>query len=319
VSRLFAQIRSASARVARDAQFVHLQEDQVAPYAASLSLQGLPEPVYDTEHHFRGSDADTAAYLLTLDSVNFGSGYFPHLRKRAGMSGYFTVASSLTDHWQRHGPLTPTQLRAITPASCAAIFGQSLDDPAVAELMSLFAQALRDLGTWRQRYDDDPLGPFIASTGSAERLVGLLSAMPLYRDVARYPGYDVPLYKRAQLLTADMALAFGQQGPGAFHDLDDLTIFADNLVPHVLRVDGLLQYEPELLARINDGQLIPAGSAEETEIRAVGLHAVERVAETLRAQGTPVTARELDYLLWHRGQAPHYKAQPRHRARSVFY
>lgn len=319
MSNLFAQIRSGADRVAQDSRFVHLREERIAPYAASLSLQGLPEPVYDTEHHFRGNDADTASFLLTLDSVNFGSGYFPHLRKRAGMSGYFTVATSLTERWRQHGSLTPAQLRAITPADCAVIFGQSLDDPAIAELMGLFAQALRDLGAWLQAYDDDPLAPFATSAGSAEHLIALLSAMPLYRDVARYEGYDVPLYKRAQLLTADMALAFSQRGPGAFHDLDDLTIFADNLVPHVLRVDGLLDYNPVLLARIDAGQLIPAGSPEETEIRAVGLHAVERVAEALRAQGTPVTARDLDYLLWHRGQAAHYKVRPRHRARSVFY
>lgn len=319
MSSLFSRIRSAAARVAQDAQFVNLQEDRIAPYAASLSLQGLPEPVYDTEHHFRGSATDTVAYLLTLDSVNFGSGYFPHLRKRAGMSGYFTVASSLSEHWQRHGPLTPAQLRSISAERCATMFGQSLDDPAVAELMGLFARALRDLGAWLQAYDDEPLAPFAASAGSAERLIEQLATMPLYRDVALYHGQPVPLYKRAQLLTADMALAFDHQGPGAFHDLDDLTIFADNLVPHVLRVDGLLRYEPDLVTRINDGELIPAGSPEETEIRAVGLHAVERLADALRAQGTQVTARELDYLLWHRGQAPHYKAQPRHRARSVFY
>lgn len=319
MSSVFSKIRSAAARVAQDAQFVQLQEDRIAPYASSLSLQGLPEPVYDTEHHFRGNDLDTAAYLLTLDSVNFGSGYFPHLRKRAGMSGYFTVASSLTDHWQRHGPLSPAQLRSISAESCATIFGQSLDDPAVAELMGLFTQALRDLGAWLQTYDDEPLAPFTTSAGSAERLIDQLTAMPLYQDVALYHGQPVPLYKRAQLLTADMALAFDLQGPGTFRDLDNLTIFADNLVPHVLRVDGLLRYEPDLLVHINDGTLIPAGSPEETEIRAVGLHAVERVADALRTQGTPVTARELDYLLWHRGQAPHYKAQPRHRTRSVFY
>jgi hypothetical protein len=319
VSSLFTEIRDAAARVARDAQFVHLQEDRVAPFAASLSLQGLAQPVYDTDHHFRGSDAATAAYVLTLDSVNFGSGYFPQLRKRAGMSGYFTVATSLTDHWRHHGPLTPTQLRGMSAAECAEIFGQSLDNSPIAELMGLFAQALRDLGAWLQTYGDDPLAPFAASAGSAERLIRQLAAMPLYQDIAEYRGQSVPLYKRAQLLVADMALAFSRQGPGAFHDLDDLTIFADNLVPHVLRVDGLLHYDPELLARINDGQLIPAGSLEETEIRAVGLHAVERVAAALRTQGAPVTARELDYLLWHRGQGAHYKAQPRHRARSVFY
>ena len=33
--------------------------------------------------------------MLVLDSINFGSGWFPTLRKRPGMSGYFTVASSL--------------------------------------------------------------------------------------------------------------------------------------------------------------------------------------------------------------------------------
>lgn len=319
MSGLFSEIRAAAARVAQDAQFVHLQEERVAPYAASLTLQGLPDPVYDTEHHFRGTDADTAAFLLALDSVNFGSGYFPHLRKRPGMSGYFTVATSMKDYWEQLGPLTPAQLRAITPRACAAIFEQSLDDPSIAELMELFTRALQDLGTWLQTFDDDPLAPFALCAGSAERLIAQLATMPLYQDVASYHGRPVPLYKRAQLLVADMALAFDQQGPAAFNDLDDLTMFADNLVPHVLRVDGLLQYEPELLERINRGQLIPAGSPEETEIRAVGLHAVERMADRLRAHGTPVTARDLDYLLWHRGQDPHYKTQPRHRTRSVFY
>jgi len=37
------------------------------------------------------------AFFLTLDAINFGSGYFPHLGKRPGMSGYFTAAASLTD------------------------------------------------------------------------------------------------------------------------------------------------------------------------------------------------------------------------------
>jgi len=32
-----------------------------------------------------------------------------------------------------------------------------------------------------------------------------------------------------------------------------------------------------------------------------------------------VTSARLDYLLWHRGQDPAYKAHPRHRARSIFY
>ncbi len=40
---------------------------------------------------------------------------------------------------------------------------------------------------------------------------------------------------------ADLAAAFRGQGPGRFRDLDRLTLFADNLVPHVLRREGVLR------------------------------------------------------------------------------
>jgi hypothetical protein len=98
-----------------------------------------------------------------------------------------------------------------------------------------------------------------------------------------------------------------------------LTIFADNLVPHVLRVDGILQYTDKLAARIDAGHLIPAGSPEEVEIRASALHAAELLVAALRSRGQPVSAMGLDYVLWNRGQQPYYKARPRHRTRTIFY
>jgi hypothetical protein len=143
--------------------------------------------------------------------------------------------------------------------------------------------------------------------------------MPFFRDVSIYEGIEVPLFKRAQILITDVAIAFDEQGPGSFHDLDRLTIFADNLVPHVLRVDGVLAYDDALLARIERGELIPAGSPEEIEIRAVTVHAVERIVAELGASGISATARELDYLLWNRGSDAEYKVLPRHRTRTVFY
>lgn len=319
---LFGHIRAAAAEVSRHARYVQLREERLAAYAASLSMElaGQARPHYDREHHFSGSAAETAAFLLTLDSVNFGSGYFPHLRKRAAMSGYFTIASSLKDRWERDGAFTGAELRVVSPRDCAVLFGQEGIPEPIEELMALFARALNGLGAWLgQRYDDDPLGPLTEATGSAARLVELVAEMPLFRDVARYQGWDVPLYKRAQLLVADLALAFEERGPGAFRDLDQLTIFADNLVPHVLRVDGLHAYDAELLARIERGELIPANSPEEVEIRAVAVHAVERIVAELRASGTPATARELDFLLWNRGQGAAYKALPRHRTRTTNY
>jgi hypothetical protein len=74
--------------------------------------------------------------------------------------------------------------------------------------------------------------------------------------VHNYKGRKVPFYKRAQLMAADLWVAFGGRGPGHFDDLERLTIFADNLVPHVLRVDGVLLYEEALASRIEAEELI---------------------------------------------------------------
>ena len=86
--------------------------------------------------------------------------------------------------------------------------------------------------------------------------------MPLYRDVARYDDFEVSFYKRAQITACDLAAAFDGRGHGRFGDLDRLTMFADNLVPHVLRCEGVLVYTPELAARVDAGALLPHGSPE---------------------------------------------------------
>jgi hypothetical protein len=155
---------------------------------------------------------------------------------------------------------------------------------------------------------------------SAEDLVRSLSAMTFFNDVELWRGQRIPFYKRAQLTAADLALAFDHKGLGHFRDLDQLTIFADNLVPHVLRLDEILLYDAELSERIDGEELIPAGSPEEIEIRACALHAVELLVEELRRRGRSASAMIIDHLLWNRGQLPEYKrAKPRHRTRTVFY
>jgi hypothetical protein len=186
--------------------------------------------------------------------------------------------------------------------------------------MGWFADAWRELGNAvLARWDGSFHGLIEEAGGSAEHLTDLLGALPMWHDVARHAGADVPLFKRAQITPAHLSMMFDGKGPGRFDDLARLTIFADNLVPHVLRVDGVLRYPPVLIERIDRGDLLDPGSTEEVEIRSVALHAVERLGDHLRAAGHPVTSMGLDQVLWARGGGQRYKAVARHRTRTTFY
>lgn len=285
------EVRSGCAAVAAEARSVRIDLDRLGAVASG------PPPELDPDRHYlEGTTEDVAAYLLTLDAINFGSGWFPTLRKRPGCSGYFTVAWALADRFRERGPWTPDELRALDPAGVADVLSQDR----ASELMGLYARALRDLGTFIA--DREAIEVIRAAKGSAERLAEELArGMPFFQDRG--------FYKRAQIVPSDLALA----GVADFQDLDRLTIFADNLVPHVLRVDGVLRYDDRLAARIDAGELLPPGR-EERELRACAVHACELIAASLG-----VTPRTLDAWLWSRGQAPRYKALPRHRTRTVFY
>jgi hypothetical protein len=313
-------IRDACRHVAAQSRWVEIRADRMAAYANSLPLEEISGAQMDWSHHFRGEPAQRVAYFLTLAAVNFGSGYFPHLRKGQGMTGYYTTATRLKQRFDDRGAFTAQELVDMDTDSCACLFQQSADDPVVGELMGHFSRAFRQLG---HLLKEDFQGSFVqlvtAAEGSAARLVAILSQMPYFDDCQNYLGRKIPFFKRAQLAAADLSLAFSGKAPGNFYDLDQLTIFADNLVPHVLRVDGILEYHPDLLERIQAGALIPPGSPEEIELRACAVHAVELLRATPALAQRGVTAQQLDYLLWHRGQRKAYKAIPRHRTRTIFY
>ena len=270
-------IRLACARVAARARHVRVVEEAVEPYARTLPAESPPAPDLPPGT----PDEARAAFGLQLNAVNFGSGWFPTLRKPPGLSGFRTVEAGL----RAHGPWRAEELARVEAAEVAAVFGQDAEH----ELMALFARALRELG-----------------------------ALPMWRDVSSHGGEPVPFYKRAQLAAADLHL----QGIAPARDLPSLTLFADNLVPHVLRLDGVLEFEPELVARIDSEELLDHDSAEEVEIRACAVHAVELLVEAKPRQGEGkrhISATVVDNVLWHRGAGRRYKERPRHRARTTAY
>jgi hypothetical protein len=287
------EVRESCRRTAAQARSVRIDEEALA----ALTLDTAPPPALDPEVHFLdGSPVEVASYMLCVDAINFGSGWFPTLRKRAGQSGYTLMAGALAQRWRGEGAWTNAQLRAMRGDEIAELLEQDRGD----ELMSLYAQGLRQLGQWLGARD--ALAVVAEADGSAERLADSLAhGMSMFHDAG--------FYKRAQITAADLALA----GVAEFGDLARLTIFADNVVPHVLRCEGVLVYEPELAARIDAEELLAPGE-QEREIRACAVEACELLSRRLG-----IEPRLLDNVLWTLGRAPAYKARPRHRTRCVWY
>jgi hypothetical protein len=271
---------------------------------AAIKPQTLQRVTFDEERALRS---------LAANAINFGSGYHDLIRKEPGMSGAQTMLVRLMRYLDATGPLTVDRLLMFTTEDCSQVFGQEMDGGAVEQLVSRFAIALNDLGVFLANHDGTAKSVLEQSGSSAEALAADLIGMPFYADTERHDAGDVAFYKRAQITPADLA----REGLWLFDDLDRLTAFADNLVPHVLRLDGAIDVDPDVVASIERGERLEPGSAAEVELRAAAVVAVEEL--TARIDRPNVWPMHVDEWLWKRGGSPHYKSVRRPRCRSVFY
>ncbi len=282
------QVRRHCAEVARTARSVRIDLDAST---ASDGIAGL-----NAEQHFlEGSPEQVARYVLVLDTINFGSGWFPTLRHGStdAMTERLTAFVRGRDGASWWGP----ELTAVSAAAVADL----LDDDPAHPLMALFAEGLAQLGAFVG--ERDALEVIAAADGSAARFAAQLADGMAFFD-------DLGFFKRAQITANDLVLA----GVASFDDIDDLTVFADNYLPHVLRLDGVLVLDDALAARIDRGELLKPGGADERELRACAVYACDQLARRLG-----VAPRVLDNWLWNRGCEPAYLARPAHLARTVFY
>lgn len=300
------EVRAACAWVAELTRSVRIEEEKIAEYAEELvdaagsaPEQGVPSTT---------NPEDAAAFAICMNAINFGSGWWPTIRKRPGHSGYATMAAGVSERFADAGPWSAEELVAINAGEVATVVGQELDHP----LMEQFAAALRDVGAHLLGDHGGRSLGVVEAADSVPALAGTLAQWDAFADASIYDGRRVPFYKRAQLAAADLHRAGVAKLPG----IERLTAFADNLVPHVLRIDGVLKLDPALAAKLEAEELLMHGSPEEVELRACAVHTVELIAAAGDDRLTPA---EIDSALWNRGRDRRYKSLPRPRSRNTAY
>ena len=93
---------------------MQIDDDRLHEYAGEIDLA---PPTPDPGQVPTGDDEATAGFVVSLDAINFGSGYFPHIRKRPGLSGcpvpYGARLTTRLPSAQLFRP-TPSRLQAIS-------------------------------------------------------------------------------------------------------------------------------------------------------------------------------------------------------------
>jgi hypothetical protein len=144
----------------------------------------------------------------------------------------------------------------------------------------------------------------------------LVKAFPGLQDSYLFPGQSEPvyLYKKAQILVYHLWFTFKEQLPDLFDfkDLDQLTVFSDNVIPTMLTHMGILEIPEEWQQDINNNVDLSVEVA--TTLRAAGIVACDEIIKSALAGIGPVnnmTTGGLDVYLWRLGKVDDYRKVPR--------
>ena len=212
-------------------------------------------------------------------------------------------------------------LAAVTRQELARIFTGNIELPMLDERVEI----LNEIGaTLVDRYDGG-FHNFVRSCAPAMYAQGdglmerLITEFPRFNDVSDYHGHEVQFHKLPQLALWSLHRALHRTGDWALADLEDMTAFADYIVPVALRLLGIIAYTPALESSISAGEMIKRDSDEEIEIRAHTIYATALLTDAIneiRPADEQVVVPQIDFRLWN---AYHATSWPHHLTRTVMY
>ena len=205
-------------------------------------------------------------------------------------------------------------LRDITETTFKSIFRANIEMPMSKEKTDVLNQVGQILveeykGDWLNFVKSGPKKLYQNGEGLIERLV---SQFERFRDTSIYLGEKVHFLKLAQLAFWGIHRELGKYGDFYIEDMENMTAFADYIVPVALEKMKIITYSEKLKNKIEQGVLIESDSIEEIEIRAATLFVTAQLTEEinkLKLDEEKIIIPQLDFKLWtdfHANKSPHH-------------
>ena len=163
-------------------------------------------------------------------------------------------------------------------------------------------------GDWINFIDDGPKKLYDNGVGLVERLV---------RDFKRFDDHSIFENEKVYFLKLAQLAFWGihrELSKRHFYieDMENMTAFADYIIPVALESFGIVKYSSELKEKINSGILIDRGSIEEIEIRSTSIYVTAKLTELInnyKNEEEKIIIPQLDFKLWtdfHADERPHH-------------
>lgn len=280
-------------------------------------------------------------WIFTVDTLNF-SFWAENPQHRFEVdyqgqkwTGYWSMVAAINRALEEKIPITTPTFWCtpeFTPQLLAHVFRSANDVP--APLMEERYAVLKEAGSVLKNEGASSFSAIVERCDhSAVKLVNwIVSHLHSYNDQFAYKGHQVQIFKRAQILVADLWACFGGQSIGQFKDVNEITMFADYRVPQILHVLGAIKYSPELARKLEQKEYLPSGCEDEVEIRGCSIHSVEVIVSEINKlereaakkgeKSHSINAILVDFYLWDTAKEEEEENTRKvecHRTRSVFY
>ena len=163
-------------------------------------------------------------------------------------------------------------------------------------------------GDWINFIDDGPKKLYDNGEGLVERLV---------RDFKRFDDHSIFENEKVYFLKLAQLAFWGihrELSKRHFYieDMENMTAFADYIIPVALESFGIVKYSSGLKENIDLGILIDKDSIEEIEIRSTSIYVTAKLTELLnnyKNEEEKIIIPQLDFKLWtdfHADEKPHH-------------
>lgn len=280
-------------------------------------------------------------YIALRGYLNIGSGYRKELKSATGRGAAETITFGMLSLFISQTAPTAEWMAGLTRSDVSELFGlqyqQEKAHPTItgiylmertelAGLLDLLYDLLTDCGRTLMQKNHRSLAHFILDVSKApagerpkaNRLVeALVTTFRGLRDAALWRDKPIFVFKKAQLIAADCWRAFRNKAPAnfAFDDVDQLSVFADNVLPACLISLGLIKVSGDIATLIEeqtDLGLPPAVSSQiDSRLRAAAIAICDHIVDRARERGKEMTAADLDYYLWSLGKEAAYRGLKR--------